>query len=170
MATVIRTKLSPILAAVRDRLITRLRFNPARVIVSLRPVTEAENQAEQYVLIRPAAQAMNEPIINGAGRIDARTTRRIGIYLRTRLLTDEPYDDERWLTDASFGHLDQEHVIIDALEMFLPTDKDENALLYEPIRLRPSPQPEKDPIPDGWGQSGLEFDASYELDLDQADQ
>lgn len=169
MASVIRTKLSVILKTVRDRLITKLRFNPSRVSIAVElPTGVPDTQADQTVYLKPLSQAPDDAVTFAAGRVDTRLSRQVAVVLRTRLHLDELYSDEALLTDSSLGHLDVEHAILDALQTFLPTDKDDNALCYEPFQVRPSTMPDKDSPPNGWGQSALVFTLDYEADLDLA--
>lgn len=165
--SVVRSKLSTILLAIQARVMLKMAWPEERVGISKR--VPIKPQAEQFVQIWPSSQTTHEPVRKGAGRIDTRVTRRVQVRLYTRLAVDTAGDDTHWLTDPlPLGHLDTEHALIDALELFAPEDAAGNWLLYEPMRLQPASEPEKDDAEPEWGSSLMEYDVSFVLDLDQA--
>lgn len=167
MPTVLRTRLDVILLAVRQRLINELGWPPERVIVAKRDVLPFNAQADQYCIIQPRSQVTEQPIVQGAGRVDTRVTRRVAVIVRTRLSLDESDRDLAWLTDATYGHLRTEHAVLNALQMYQPT-RGADWLACEPLRLVPVSQPEQDREQPEWGQSVAEFEVTYVLDLDQS--
>lgn len=167
MATVVRTSLPVILHFIRARLVEVLRFPEERVLILARDALPGDFQATQYCWLRPRRQSPNLPVIYGAGRNDARMTRTLAVTLRTALSADESGQDAEWLTQEGLGHLQAEHALYDALLLFQPTDAHGNWLVYEPLHPREATGPERI-IPCSWGESTLEFEVAYQLDLQTA--
>jgi len=165
VATVVRTNLSAVLAAVRTRIQDVLLFPPERVLV-VASDDHPDLQADQLVWLRARRQSW-EKAATGGGRFNNVVKRRCTVTLRTRLLLDAPADDLAWLTDASLGHYAREHSLFDALECFQPVDDDDNWLVHEPIHLADAGDAERPPDCAGWGQAVYGFDVSFTLDLDQ---
>lgn len=151
MATVIRTKLSAILPLIKTQLMATTGFPTERVYISKRDVHPSITQGDKYIVVRPRASVTNEAVEIGAGRVDTRLTRRVAVILRTRLELDQEDVDVSWLTDATYGHLDTEHAIIDSLQDFQVIDTNNNWLVYEPMKLVPVSAPQDEQNFTGWG-------------------
>ena len=169
MATVLRSRLSAILPLIQARVTAVMGLPEERVLLT----GEMDNlpwdtQADQYVWIRPREMRPNAPIIVGAGRHDARTNRSCLATLRTRYAVDEGPQEARWLLDRSFGHLDAEQLLLDALFLFQPTDAAGNWLVHEPLQPMPVSAPRKDQRDKDWGESTFEFSIDFTLDLNQS--
>lgn len=174
MATVVRTKLSTILLAIKAQVMTVFGWPAERVLISARREEEDEPhlQADQYVRIKPLGSSP-EPCWDGGGRINCQAKRRVRATLWTRLALDSPNEDQEWLTNASLGHLDTEHALFDALAGFQPSDGFENWLVTLPIEPGPANEPAGPAAKrnnDGWGKSATEFTVTYMMDLDQSRQ
>ena len=167
MAAVIRSKLSAILPLIKTQLMATTSFPTERVLISMRDVHPNVMQADQYIVIRPRGSVTDEPIEIGAGRVDTRLSRRVAIILRTRLEIDQDHVDVEWLTNATYGHLDVEHQIINSLQDFQVIDGSANWLVVKPLKLGPVSDP--NPVQEftGWGQSVQEYEVKYEADLTQ---
>jgi hypothetical protein len=166
--SVIRTKLSAILPLIRQRLMDVLQLRPEAVIETAEDDLPPDPLGDQYLWLRPRDQGPNLPVIDGGGRIDARMNRTIAVTLRTRYAADEGTSNLAWLTDATYGHLDKEHAIYDALLNFQPTDLAGNWLVTQPLKPRGGTNPKKDAKAKEWGQSTVDFEVSYEMDLNQS--
>lgn len=169
MAAQIRSKLSPILLAIRQRVMDVMLFPPERVLIVARDVLAQEPQADQFVRIRPRGGPIYYPTYEGGGRMDTRVRRSCSATLRTRMATDEPTQDLFWLNDVSIGHLEKEHALFDALVAFQPTDSDDNWLVTQPLEPKAVTTPEKARGAKmlEWGESTFEFVIHYQLALDQ---
>lgn len=163
---IVRAKLSQILPVMQQRLMAVLGFPKERVKLSCRRNTPHPH--EQYVVVRPRSHITHQVYRHGGGRADTRVTRRVAVELWTRLALDETGDSEQWLLDASLGHLDREHQIFDALENFQPLNAQGDWLVYQPLKLYPTSDPDlEEPDEPEWGRSVQEYDVSYVLDLSQ---
>ena len=165
MATDLKTKLSTVLLAIRQRLIDKKLFLPEQVYLSLRMNPPLHIQADQYALIVPLTQTVDVENWDGGSRYNTLMHGRVNVYLRSRLALDQPYQDHYWLTDGDFGALDKMHDILDALISFTPEDDDGDAILEEPIRLLFTNEPRKDYQNPEWGEIMAEFEISYRLNL-----
>lgn len=165
---IVRAKLSKILPVIKQRLMSKLDWPAERVKISLKD--DSSHPHQQYLRLWPRSSVSFAIYRHGGGRLDTRVMRRLAVKLYTRLALDESGDDEQWLTNATLGHLDVEHAIIDALENYAPVDEDMNWLVYQPMKLQPVSEPDKDAEEPEWGSTVQEYDLSYVLDLDQNDQ
>lgn len=165
MATVHRTGLANILLAIRDRLMQRLQMPPELVLVTARDSLPFDRHGDQYVWIRPRNQAPNLPVIEGGGRFDARMRRTIAVTCRTRLALDESDQDYEWLLNRELGHFELEEAIWDALYLWAPADVDENWLVAMPLQPRGTAAPQKDKVNAEWGESSLEVEVEYLMNL-----
>jgi len=172
MAQDIKTKLSTILLAIRERLIDRKVFPADRIWLSLRMNVPFHSQADQYCIILPLTQTVDTDVWDGASRYGTLMHGRINVYIRSRLALDQAYRDDFWLTDSTLGALDKLHQVLDALVSFVPEEQDSDTILAEPMRLLFTNEPRKDYDNPEWGEVMAEFEISYRLDLtiSQADQ
>jgi hypothetical protein len=143
-------------------------FPEERVVLLARADVPYHAQADQYVRIWPRSQTTQGPIVQGAGRLDARVVRRVSVCLWTRLALDEADRDNSWLLHATLGHLDAEHKLFDALLGFHPEDADGNWLCYEDCRVVAAAEPSKDRAEPEWGKSEVDVEVPYVLDLNQS--
>lgn len=170
MAEQIPTSMDLIVATLRARVGLVVNLPPERVIVVQRSRLEQEAQADQYVMLQVGGGSFDEPNYRGGGRFNTQLKRKCKATLRTRLATDEPTQDNLWLSDRALGHLAAEHRLFDALAGWTPEDAQGNALTFEPIR----PVAVETPLREAknknkaldWGQSAFEFEVSYQLRLD----
>lgn len=160
---------APLLAHVAS--ITEL--PPERVFFCQRDEPPFNSQADSYVFLRFEDGDYDRPNLIGAGRIDTRERIVLSATIRSRVSLDEADRDTIWLTEtqASVGHLQLRHKVLDALVCFTVIDGDGNHLVTEPLKPATSrpPRKEKSPNPE-WGQSVLMFDVIIHLDLDQSRQ
>jgi hypothetical protein len=166
MATVLRSKLAPILLTAQQRLMDVLRWPEDRVrVFNPHRGRQVDVQAEQYVNLWFGAETPNAPIFDPGGRVDARMYADLHVQLRTRCGLDEQGSDLYWLTDAELGHYEIRIGIYDAICIFLSEDTLRNALTVCPIHLRGTSDYERDPAQPEWGQSESIFTVEYELPI-----
>lgn len=129
---------------------------------------------DRDVLLRVKGMRSPLDIVQSAGRL-ARMYRTIEVILRTRDARDKPGSDEAWLARED-QHLDFEHEVLDALQMFHPTmprvdDVPGIEIIGEPMRFLTSTDPdhrlEAAGREQGWGSSVMLFEVMYEPDIDQ---
>lgn len=168
MASVIRSKLAKVLQACRVRLVYILRWPEERVIICQADELP-DVQAEQYIALRLGAAylsvssaASDVLVSDGAGRNDARVMRRLAVRIRTRSGLAETGRDEDWL----IPHLEAENSVFNALFHFQPVDAQDNWLVVEPLKLALWSMPMKDRRDADWGDSTIEFNLHFTLDLD----
>ena len=165
MPTPPRTRLSLILPVIRQRLIDWLQFPAERVLLTITDEPPFDAQAEQYVWVRLRRQAPGTPYVEGGGRTDARVRRTLAVTVRTRQALDTPLEHLLWLLTA---HLDAEHAVYDALLDFYPAGADGMNLTTEPLHPGTAAEPRADRDDPTWGESTVEFEIVYEMDLDQS--
>ena len=106
------------------------------------------------------------------GRVDERVDRLVRGVDRSRsdrrLHLDEPNRDKQWLIDQALGHMVFEEATVDALELFWPTDVSGNVLLCEPMRLLRAESLMKQKKDGAWGESALDWEIQYLLNVNQA--
>ena len=80
--------------------------------------------------------------------------------------------DDDWLTDEALGFLSLEDAVIDALQLFQPTNTDGTEfLIIEPMRLVGISNPDKPSEPnDKWGSAVQTWEIVYKCPLDQSRQ
>jgi hypothetical protein len=164
-----RTSMPAILAQIRGRLRTVLRFPQERVLPDARDDDESEGptKADQYVLIRVSPGRVVKASFVGTGRVASRMERDITVTLWTRLAADEQRSDAEWLSHPSIGHLQAEHKLWDALLGFQPVDDDGDWIVAAPIVPESVDAPKKARRRKGWGHSSVRFTVEFVLDLDQ---
>lgn len=173
-----RTELGPILLQLKIRLMDVLSWPAERVLLMDPDQSAYHHQADQYLLLWPDSSSPDLPILEGAGRVDARASERIMVVLRTRLSLDEATSKQLWLTDATgLGHLHTRHLIWDALINFQVTDADTeegddpdeaNWLIVAPVTPAGGQRPRSGKLDaKDWGETTQFFGLTYVLDLDQ---
>ncbi|MGH2621603.1 MAG: hypothetical protein ACRDHG_13710 [Anaerolineales bacterium] len=165
MAKDIKTKLSTILLALRDRIIERKVFPAERCFLSLRMNVPFHAQADSYCILLPLAQVVDVDNFDGGSRYNALIHGRINTYVRTRLALDQAYQDHHSLTDVSAGLLDRLHLLYDALYSFDCVQASGDTILEEPMRLVLANEPRKDYDNPEWLEAMAEWEISYRLDL-----
>lgn len=160
----IRCSLRGILTSIKAQLMDWLEIPAERVLVSVRKKIP-HFQADQDVVIRPRGFRIEKQITDEVGRWETTLRRRVDFVCRTRLGFDEDDRDESWLTDASYGHIALEELVVDAMQEFFPTDSAGNHLTREPMLLTDGLDFEKeaDDAEAEWGQSTVSFDVVYDL-------
>lgn len=166
MPALARTSLRDIVLAINDRLVAKNVLPQDRIWISMKMNVPVHDQADHYITILPLHQWVFQDCSDGAGRYYTEAHGRINTYLRCRLSLDESYRDKEWLTNETLGALSTYHKIIDALQMYLPTDDDGNAILMEPMRLVYTNEPRKERQSPDWGEIMLEWQVVYALNLD----
>lgn len=166
---IIRAKLSQILPKLKTQLVQTLQLDPTHVHIDVPGTDPGYEPQDFHVKIIPRPQVCLQLHRHGGGRTDTRVVRRVAVEVKTRLALDEAGDSEQWLTHA-LGHLDHEHAVIDALELFVPKQGDD-WLVYQPLKLVPTSDPQRpDPEKSEWGKSVSEWDVCFVLALDQSRQ
>lgn len=168
MATILRSKLSTILLAARDKLVTDQVYPRERAKIALRmnpPVMGL--QADNYAILLPLSCFAEQGMVKGQGRFGTEIRARLNVYPRNRNALDQAYDAEHWLTDGEAGILDQIQRVCDSLHcQFLTTPDGQDSLLTEPLRLIFWGEPhQKYEVPD-WGDVVVEFECRFMMDLD----
>lgn len=169
--SIVPTKLSTIVLNLKAYLKSKLSFSESQVLVDARDDSDADELptiAPQYLRIRrKSLRPLVEESIDGIGRVNPRCLATLQVWLWTRIALDKPQEDLIWLTQASTGHLDGEQALWDALLCYQIVDGDSNWLVSEPLKPRPASVPRKSRKQKEWGRSGLEFDITFTMDLDQ---
>jgi len=166
MATVLRSNVAAILAAVKAQLIADgVALEDEIWIVRKRRGLQVSFSGDKQFLLSVGGYLPGKEN-DGGGRLNTWIRRRLRMQIRTSLLLDEAEKDEtRLLTDAT-GHYAIEDAVLNCLQDFLPEDTDGNWLLNEPMRLNPSGDAEQEaPNDSAWTQSVLEFEICYTADL-----
>lgn len=172
-ATVLRSKVSDIVDAVRQQLAAwgALGLPVERILVWAGRDLPPHTQAEQDLVLKPRGMQPDRPITDAAGRVDFRVRRRLSVIVRTRSVVDDADRSQEWLEDPNAGHFAFEEAVVDALHDFFPADDAGNLLTIEPVKFVGSGDPEQETKAEpGWGQSQLDFELFYELPLDQSSQ
>jgi hypothetical protein len=167
---IIPTKLSTIFLSLKARLMSAMSFSDSQVLIDARDDSDDElpTIAPQYIRIRrKAVRPLVEESVDGIGRVNPRCLLTVSVWLWTRIALDKPQEDLLWLTKQSLGHLDGEQALWDALLCYQIVDEDDNWLVTEPIKPRQASVPRKSKKQKEWGRSGLDFDVTFSMILDQ---
>lgn len=166
-----RTDLATILPTLLARVVTVTGLPTERVFVCQREEVPYDAHGDSYVFLRVEDTDFDDANIIGAGRIDARERVVVTATIRSRLALDEADRDTVWMTNASLGHLQLRHDVLDALLGFFPENSQNSwVLTTHPLTPGRGGKPRKE-RPKGnteWGESLLAFNLEYELDLSQA--
>src|SRR3990172_8020876 len=166
MAKVIRTSLRTIAPLITARLVDWLALTDTAQIFWI-----ARNKIPHFlgpwdILLRPRRGFSIQDNSDGGGKWDTRIRRIIDVALRVQLATDETARDVEWLF-ADDGYFALEESVIDALQMFEPTDAQGNILLAEPMRLLEGIEPAREQGNEVlWGDGTLAFEIVYTMNLD----
>jgi hypothetical protein len=166
MPGVIRTSLRDIAPLITTRLAAATSINRERIfwIARLNPVPHFTGQAD--ILLRPRRKLALQDNVDGGGKWDTRVTRILDVIPRVQYAVDPAASDYEWLF-ASGGYITLEEEIVDALQMFMPTDSTGNILVAEPMRLVTADDPLKEAGNEVvWGSGVLGFEMVYTMDLD----
>ncbi len=129
MATFAHSNIGTILLAIQARImdVTEL---PASLVLLV--ATDAQDTPHfaglQDVLIRPMEESRSPGYLEGTGRNDDMRNRKVNIYCRVVSFTDPAGQDATKLTDATTGLLQLEDQVANALQIFLASDAQQNAL------------------------------------------
>lgn len=166
MSQPVPSAIGGIVTALAAYLADRTGIDTSRVIVTSLPCDENPKfAASQDILLRPMAEQPEVGIIDGAGRFDNRRKRVIEVSARTRVLLDPAGQDLVRLTDASLGHFALEDKICDALELYYPSDTDDNAMCL-PLRVGRLTDPRPMRNDRNWVFSTFAVEVEYMRDLD----
>lgn len=166
MATVVGTRLDVVLLAVRQQLLDRLGWPAERVLlIDPRWLTQLHPHGDQYLCLWCDTESVNRPILQGAGRYDARLSERIDVAVRTRLGTDEATSARYWLLDATLGHNLAKWNVHNALTDWVPVDADGNWLAVKALHPAGNGKPKLDRVEKEWGESTLSWELTYQLAL-----
>ncbi len=161
--------LDTIRVAIRARLVEILEMDESRVLLvryDRRPPAILERVVTIYV-------GGPMPWQEGAGRGGKGVARELTIRMYTRLSVDPSSDDTVYLTDEELGHDRFEHLVLDALDGWMPNADALHSLVAEPFwhsggeGLAPvGSGGSADP---GFGSSAIKFGLRYVLPLTQRD-
>lgn len=169
MPAIVPTGWAAILTAVETQLITVTGFPNERINNSTEDGESAHFQGDQDIVMRTGNLTPVGPDIDSKGRLAIRIVRQLQVIPRTSIAVDTHGLTDAWLTDPSFGHLQLEEAIFNALQGFEPSDANGNWLVTEPMRLVPSQPPIRPAPPDlkpaVWGSSTLTFEITYLMAL-----
>lgn len=168
MAAHINANLATLCLKIREELVARVGLEENQIIFSvLEPQEIPHYSAESEVII----QVLNEISVNSIAdyscRTDARRVRTFRMACRTRMLLDQDGQDILRLTSETFGHLDLEDRVIDALLCYQAEDISSNILDF-PLRLSTITQPRRERSDSAWVVSVIQFDCEYSRDVDQS--
>lgn len=179
MASPIRSTMFEIAAHVRTRLADWLVAEdvlPSDHAVQI-TVSDPEDvphfTADREFLIWPREERARLEYSDGGGRWDTRSTRGVGVVVRTRLELDEAGFDPLRLTQASAGHLLMEANVKDALQEFMPTGDGTpsgDTLTDQPLVWTFTQPPRNEANDRHWVYSVLFFDVNYWDDVEPTDE
>jgi hypothetical protein len=165
MPAPIATSLRAILPAIQAQLASVTGLTTNRVLLVQRETTP-RFQGDQDVLVRAGPPQPEDGFELGSGRHAAIVTRLVQVTARTRWAVDESDRDDYALVDEDYGHLALEEAVVNALHIWVPTDRNGNWLSVEPMHWRPHEAPVHDePLPASWLSTSLLFDVRYHLSL-----
>ncbi len=172
MAQQIRASMVEILPVIE----TRLQAVTGLPVERVRPWIGEDSphiQADQDLVLRLRGFTPTQSWQEGGGRYTTQIEERLEISIRTRLILDDPGTSRSWLyggTDGvgTNGHLPLRNLVMSALQGFVPTDGDHNALVDMELQLVPSQAPKADNprSPTNWGEERLTFLVKYTQSLD----
>jgi hypothetical protein len=118
--------------------------------------------SSNYLIVQPQPPVPRPEVWDAAGRYCQILSRALRVFVRTRIALDSVDRDDFWLLNESFGHLQIEEKVLEALSGFSPGDGENNVLVAHPIKFAAIGEPSKDEEPPAdWGQSILVFDCQY---------
>jgi hypothetical protein len=158
----INSTLDVLLAAVRDKLVSDGVFT--NCFLSLSPITLKNPPGDQYAIVTPGEQEIDQPVLTGSGRDVLFIKGHVDVTIWNRLFLDESLRDTAYLTDSSLGALKKVQCVINSLTMFDPQDSTPNYLLAEPMRPLRVRVPDKVTVP-GWGYVIVPFEMAWTATL-----
>lgn len=165
-------KFSDILQAIRNEIV-RLRVidDINRIIPCARRTKVPKLTGEKDIILR-VGNTQIVPSVEGQGRGYTRLRRIIEVIPRCRSALDEVGKDTVWLMDETLGFFNFEEALLDAVQLFQPTNIAETEFLAdEPMRIVGFGIPDKDVDPDGkWGSETMMLEVFYKANLDQSRQ
>lgn len=168
MATVRRSSAREVVAALQTELALHLGWQALRIPVVAGGDTQVPHRlGDQEVIIRVLGEEPDRGVIDGAGRVSNRRTRRLQVECRTRLILDRDDEDLQRLTHSSVGHIELEDAVCDCLETFFPVDESGDALVGQPVRCHGLSDPRPDRDAREWVSSKWSVEFLYDRDLDQ---
>lgn len=163
----IRSTFTAILATLQAQLAAITSVDLARIIVVADDVVP-HFTGDQDILLRPLGEKCDRNRLQGNGRVMDYRTRSLRIVARTRSTLDPVDEDYIHLTDATLGHLTLEDSIVEALQMFFPSDPSSNLLTACPIRALDWTEPRREAREQEWISSSLMAEIDYIRALNQA--
>lgn len=160
--TRVNTDIATILEAVQQKVIDDGIFDA--VYISLQPQPLKYPPSDQYVIITPGRQPLDQGSTAGGGRDYNFVKGDLVLTIWSRLILDEVPRDNSYLTNVSLGALRKLKCCINSFQMFDPTNLNEDYILGEPMRFKAIEVPEKTGIP-GWGYCAGVWEMNYTLDL-----
>ncbi len=166
----IRTGLAAILQAVRAQLVSfGAVSDPSRVRTTVRDWRKIPHWgAEHDIILRPSNFLVDKGMVDSNGRQATLIIRTLTIVCRTRLHLDEAGQDKVFLEEPNLGHLVFEEKVCDALQIFMPTNSNGDDLLTIPMRIIRGDSIGKEAQDAAWGQTALDWEIRYLLNLNQA--
>lgn len=155
-----RTSIREILLAVKQRLVAKEVLPSGLIKILASRNTVPKIQAEQMLFLRPGGRITGRKQNDGEGRIAAKIYRRLEIVVVNRVSLDAVDEDEIFLTNATQGIFVPDEDCEEALDLFWPTDSDNNVLTFEPMRSLSASAVKKDFKP-GWGDEILLYEVGY---------
>lgn len=162
-----------IVLAIKDAM-RKVVKDPNRIyVVANRPAQAMPHLVgDRDLIIRVRGFSVGDGNILGAGRSNTTIKRLIDIVLRDRMAVDQSSADLQWLTKEGLGHLDGEDQIIDAMQMWLGNDAENELLLVgegEPVRIVGGADAAREfGSGDGkWGSSAITLEVVYRQEMDQ---
>lgn len=171
MPEIIYSLTTPILQAVRTRLIAREVLS-ADCIYVVGDENAPKFQATSIIQIWPQDMVDDKPLTRGAGRNAMHTGEPFWVQILTSLLVDEVDRATQSFMDSKLGHYALRNKVNDNLHLFWPTDIRGNALTVEPIHFGSGRKARKPPAPKSgrWTISNILFEIKYRHALNLNDQ
>jgi len=167
MGTILRSNPIDILESVRARLVEVMDWPEERVRFGDPDDLESYPQADQFLTVWYGGDRPETNISLAGGRVDDRHYFQVEVTLFTRCGLDEPGSGYWWLTEAELGHLVWVNALHNALNVFLPVDKDGNGLCAEPLKHAGGTRPKRDQRDRDWGKSTSTWVAHFLTDVAQ---
>lgn len=164
------TFLGTILEAIQTKLATTnalldIKYTALSLTEELWP--DAAKPAPRYLLIVPGPQRPDQGLIAGGGNEVPLLKGEVGLVLWTRLWLDKGHiGDTEMLTNTTYGSLEMMRKIMKSLQMYDPTNDDDDFLLGEPMRLSDGGWMTRSPKgPSEYAPLSASFEISYLADL-----
>jgi hypothetical protein len=169
MPAIAYTTTTPILQAVKAWLVAWPILNKD-VIYVVGDEEAPKMQATQIIQIWPQDMVDDKPVTHGAGRNAMHTTEPFWIQECVALATDTVDRAENAFMDARNGLYALRSMVIDAMQLFWPTDDAGNGLTVQPIHFGRGARGRKLPAPRSghWITANHVFEIKYRHQLNLA--